>query len=351
MFAMPGLRVFSLAAGRESGGVSCDAHGVFVDGIPLLQRECGRDRNGSWTVRPLAELNEQLTARYRLPVDVTAKAAALALIAKALNRNDLAMAAIAAVQMQFPDPPSLTKSAEAADEIMRRALELHRSQLLKAEWDPTKHPRTGTPPNRAWFAPVPKETKPPSTIPQRTGWPLPHVNKAARELVRWAAQFIERNGAEILLWGAKLDIWIEVFLRIFTPVELNQGEDRLTAQIKSAFQPPKTLDELQQVPAENILGYEQHHIVNQNPANLAKNVFVKFGRELIDDPSNLAWVPRLKHEPITTYYNDKAANVGDYDDKAARIGDLTVREYLNTLDFEQQRQEGLRIMRKFGVLK
>src|ERR1700683_1098600 len=44
----------------------------------------------------------------------------------------------------------------------------------------------------------------------------------------------------------------------------------------AAFQPPKTLDELQQVPAENILGYEQHHIVNQNPANLAKNVFVKF---------------------------------------------------------------------------
>jgi hypothetical protein len=43
--------------------------------------------------------------------------------------------------------------------------------------------------------------------------------------------------------------------------------------------------------------------------------------------------------------------VGDYDDKVAEFGDLTVREYLNTLGFEQQRQEGLRIMRKFGVLK
>src|SRR5580700_9897024 len=86
MFAMPGLRVFSLAAGSDSGGISCDAHGVFVDGVPLLRRECG---TGSWTVRLLAEINEELTTRYRLPVDVTAKAGALALIVKAFNRDDL----------------------------------------------------------------------------------------------------------------------------------------------------------------------------------------------------------------------------------------------------------------------
>jgi hypothetical protein len=348
MFAMPGLRVFSLAAGSDSGGISCDAHGVFVDGVPLLRRECG---TGYWTVRLLAEINEELTTRYRLPVDVTAKVGALALIAKALNRDDLALAAIATVQMQFPDPPPLTKGAESADEIMRRALELHRSHLLKAEWDPTKHPRTGTPPNRAWFAPVPKETKPPQANPGRKSWPLPKVNRAVRVFVQSALTVVERNEGRILLLGLELNPWIDGFLLAFTPVELNQGEDRITAQIKAALQPAKSLEELQQEPTENILGYEQHHIVNQNPANLAKNVVVKFGRELIDDPSNLAWVPRLKHEPITTYYNDKAVNVGDYDDKAAEVGNLRVREYLNKLDFDQQRQEGLRIMRKFGVLK
>jgi hypothetical protein len=351
MFAMPGLRAFSLVADRDGGGVSCGAQGVFVDGVPLLRREREVDRNGPWAVRPLAELNDELTARYRLPIDVTAKAGALALIAKAFNRDDLALAAIATVQMQFPDPPSLTKGAESVDEIMQRALELHRSHLLKAEWDPTKHPRTGTPPNRAWFAPVPKEPKPLHASPGRKGWPLPKVNKAVRKFVQWALTVVERNEGRILLLGVELNPWIDVFLLAFSPVELNQGEDRLTAQIKAALQPPKSLEELQHEPTENILGYEQHHIVNQNPANLAKNVVVKFGRELINDPSNLAWVPRLKHEPITSYYNSGLIKVGDYNDKVAEFGNLTVREYLNTLDFERQRQEDLRIMRKFGVLK
>lgn len=236
----------------------------------------------------MAELNDELTARYRLPIDVTAKAGALALIAKALNRDDLALAAIATVQMQFPDPPSLTRGAESADDTMRRALELHRNHLLKADWDPAKHPRIGAPPNRAWFAPVPKETKPPQASPGRKGWPLPEVNAKVREFVRWALTFVERNEGRILLLGVELNPWIDAFLLAFSPVELNQGEDRLTAQIKAALQPPKSLEELRQEPAENILGYEQHHIVNQNPANLAKNVVVKFGRELIDDPSNLA---------------------------------------------------------------
>src|ERR1700685_4630331 len=92
MFAMPGFPAFSLAAGRDSGGVSCDAYGVFAGDVPLLQRERAGNRNGPWTVRPVAELSDELTARYRLPIDIAAKARALALIADAFNRGDLAMA-------------------------------------------------------------------------------------------------------------------------------------------------------------------------------------------------------------------------------------------------------------------
>ena len=68
------------------------------------------------------------------------------------------MAAIATVQMQFPDPPPLAKAAESDDEIICRAAELSRSGLLKANWDPAKHPRTGTEPNPGWFAQKPKGT-------------------------------------------------------------------------------------------------------------------------------------------------------------------------------------------------
>jgi hypothetical protein len=116
----------------------------------MLKREQTPYGAVQWGVRPLEALDAELTAVYRLPIDVARKAGALSLIANALNRGDRALAAIGAVQMQFPDPPPLAKGAESRTEIERRALELYRSGLLKF-WDPAKHPRTGVPPNPGWF--------------------------------------------------------------------------------------------------------------------------------------------------------------------------------------------------------
>jgi hypothetical protein len=147
ILAMVGARGFALAADRAGSGVYCGADGVFVGNVPLLNRA---GTAGAWSVRPLAELNDELSARYRLPVDIAAKANALALIARAFNHGDLAMAAIATVQMQLPDPP-LAKAAEAHEQIARRAAELRRCGLLKF-WDPLKHPRLHGPPNAGWFA-------------------------------------------------------------------------------------------------------------------------------------------------------------------------------------------------------
>jgi Double-stranded DNA deaminase toxin A len=166
MLAMLGLRAFSLAAGRSRGGVSCDADGAFVDDIPLLQR--GGAENPCWSVRRLPELNKQLTDRYQLPIDISAKASALVSIADALNRGDLVTAAIATVQMQFPDPPPVAKGAETVEQIKRRAAELHRSCLFKADWDPAKHPRAGTPPNPGEFAPTGEESESARVIPAAT---------------------------------------------------------------------------------------------------------------------------------------------------------------------------------------
>jgi hypothetical protein len=165
MLTLRGLRAFSLSATGDDGGISCDAQGAFAGGVPLLERANIGGAGNWWTVRPVTELNHELTTRYRLPIDVTAKAGALAIIANALNRGDLAIAAIATVQMQFPNPPSLAKGVESADDIMRRASELHRSHLLKANWDPAKHPRAGAPPNPGWFAPATAAPEGPNVVP------------------------------------------------------------------------------------------------------------------------------------------------------------------------------------------
>lgn len=338
-----GLRRFSLGAERAVDGVYFGTEGVFVGNIPLLDGSAGET---SWSVRPIADLNEELSVRYRLPIDVGAKANALALIARALNRGDFATGAIATVQMQFPRPP-LAKAVETEDEIIARAFQLHRSGLLKGEWDPSKHPRRGAPPNRAWFAPVPKESKLPTTtatgpkIP-KGGWPQPHVNRIARLAVKIAIKVATRYGGRLLILGLELNPWIDAFLATFTPIELNRGEDRLTAQLKAALQPyPKTLEELRQMPTEDLLGYEQHHIVEQNPQNLAKIIIEKFGRERLDASENLVWLPRFLHEEVTTYYSENLIGPGG----------PTVRQFANVLSFEQQRALGLGVLRKYQVLK
>jgi hypothetical protein len=152
MTTMPGLRAFSLAA-KGRGGVSFDADGVHVGHVPLLAASKASGANKRRVSRPIRDLNDELGALYRLPVDAARKASALQLIASALDRGDLAIATIATVRMQFPDPPRLAKGIETYEEIARRAAELARSGLLKF-WDPAKHPRAGAPPNPGWFAPA-----------------------------------------------------------------------------------------------------------------------------------------------------------------------------------------------------
>ena len=78
-----------------------------------------------WRVRPLDALDAELTAVYRLPIDIARKANALARIATALNRGDRAAAAIATVHMELPDPPPLANGAESRAELECRGHELH----------------------------------------------------------------------------------------------------------------------------------------------------------------------------------------------------------------------------------
>lgn len=114
--------------------------------------------------------------------------------------------------------------------------------------------------------------------------------------------------------------------------------------MRSSLDPPKTLAELQQPSTQNVLGYEQRHIVEQNKDNVAKSPAIeeieKFGRQVVDDPGNIVWIPRLQHELISAYYSSE-----DLDDTESR----THWQVVNTLDYASQRAAGLDALRKFGV--
>jgi hypothetical protein len=178
MLHMPAMRMFIL----RPEGVRCEADGLFVGAVPLLRR--ARDSHGRehWSPRPAAELDNELTARYGLPISVIAKASRLASVARALDRGDLALAGIGAVLLQFPDPPPLEKGAPAANDWTRLAAELACSGLLKGDWDPARHPRTGEKPNPGWFAEVAHAAQ--EAAARLKDWPSPEFNKALRKLLK-----------------------------------------------------------------------------------------------------------------------------------------------------------------------
>jgi hypothetical protein len=311
-----------------------------------------------WAARPTDELDRDLGACYGLPIDITSKLGGLATVARALERGDMPLATVAAVLMGFPDPPSLAKGSPTSGSLELTA-QLFWSGLLKADWDPAKHPRTGEPPNPGEFGP--KEGDGELSTESKVGPPTEGgdepgnspLKRIARRFVRSVRKMLKVEALTILeverfvRWTSTIKDDVEAVIAVFEATHPFNGIRMIQKAIettRASLDPPKTLLELQTPPTQNVLGYEVHHIVEQNDDNIAKSpleAFIeKFGRNLIDSPSNLVWVPRLKHEYITGFYNSKVE----------RDGPLR-RQVVNAGDFETQREAGLEALRRFGVLK
>jgi hypothetical protein len=337
MGAISDIRMFRLS----EEGVRCGYDGFFIGTAPMLVRAPRAGGGQGWIARPTEELDRDLSACYGLPIDVVSKRDGLAGVARALDRGEIVLAQIAAVLLGFPDPPSLAKDGTVRGPF-ELAAQLLRSGLLKGDWDPAKHPRTGTAPNPGWFAATSGE--PERTAPS-PGEVSPSVWQTARGFIRAAAAAVA-EGWSAIAWSTPILRAIDVATQVLRPTELNRGEQQLTDQLRASLDPPKALDELRMPPTHDFLGYEQHHIVEQNPGNVAKAPdefeLEKFGRATIDDPNNLVWVPRLKHELITAYYNST-----DKDDPQGRLH----RQVVSAMDFDSQYKAGLAALQMFGVLQ
>jgi hypothetical protein len=360
MGGFPISRFFRL----NGDGVRCDERGLFVGGTPMLERSARPGGLEGWTPRPAAAMNRDLEARYGFPVDASAKQGSLAVVAQALERNDLALAQIAALLLRFPDPPSLTKdsSGQGATALARQLIECG---LLKADWDSARHPRTGEPPNPGWFAPKDDENaqvaendaEPPPTMTDAPSKPIgvkpaesegvppaprgepaspasrpepepaaeanpkrPPADKSPGNVMRRLRALLKAEIFPLVEAGLAVN-WLDSKIQglidtavaelncilILSPQNMVFIVTRARADAQASKDPPKTLTELQTPPTENFSGYDRHHLVQQNPGNVAKspgNVRVdKFGRYALDAPSNLVWIPRSKHQLITDYYN------------------------------------------------
>jgi hypothetical protein len=333
------------------GGVQCGERGLFVGSTPMLRHSRGRGDRETWFVRQSDELDRELSEAYGFPVDVAVKREALSNIARALTQGDVALAQIAALLLRFPDPPSLSKGtpARGSSELAERLIH---SGLLRGAWDESLHPRTGEPPNRGWFAAVPHDSAANPLATRNPGAEAtesePLWRKAltlARPCVRKAAEAVAERWS-LAAYSVPIIDAIDAVLVVMKPSPTNSDEERVLAQLRASLDPPKTLAELQTPPTQNALGYERHHIVEQNPDNIAKSpieiVIEKFGRAAVDDPGNVVWVPRYKHELITAFYNSKEDG-----DLAGRLH----RRLVNDRDYGSQYAAGLEALRRFGVLQ
>ncbi len=86
--------------------------GVFVGRTPLLEETPGGGRV-VWLVRSQSQLETELSKSYGVGVDFGAKMSGAAAVARALTDGDLALAQIASLLLQLPNPP-LSKRGEAS---------------------------------------------------------------------------------------------------------------------------------------------------------------------------------------------------------------------------------------------
>ncbi|RBP18335.1 hypothetical protein DFR50_101280 [Roseiarcus fermentans] len=141
-------------------------------GTPLLRRSS----YGRWAPRDDGDIGRELSKLYGFPLDVACKRQGLAVIARALENDDLARAQVATLLLKLPDPPA--EDGAAPDALQKRLLarELVASGLLKADADwEAEHPRTGTAPNPGWFATKPNGAVPPGAN-TRSGEPFQGSN-------------------------------------------------------------------------------------------------------------------------------------------------------------------------------
>jgi hypothetical protein len=106
--------------------------------------------------------------------------------------------------------------------------------------------------------------------------------------------------------------------------------------VSASLDEPKTLDELQAGVDSPSTGYHIHHIVEQTSAEKAG-----FPRNKIDDRSNLAKIPEVKHWELNWWFGRSNP---EYDGKSPR-------EYVQGKTWDERRKVGLDGLKAVGALK
>jgi hypothetical protein len=108
--------LFKLCQNPQGRGLRCDQDGLFLDGEPLL----ARDTQDRFQPRPPSEIRKIFSDTYRVDADWASRIRSVDVVAKALNKSDVARAMMAAVLMKMPDPDDAIRIADV-DDVLAKA--------------------------------------------------------------------------------------------------------------------------------------------------------------------------------------------------------------------------------------
>jgi hypothetical protein len=135
--------------------------------------------------------------------------------------------------------------------------------------------------------------------------------------------------------------WVHaVFWRLVTIGWLQEKTTQYLYQLRANLDAPKTLEELQDGVAHPTMGYQIHHIVEFNKGDKDN-----FPESWLESRENLVEIPQMKHKEISDWFQTPNPEY------TVDGREVSPSEYLRGKSWDEQYQFGLKILKRFKVLK
>lgn len=138
--------LFKLDQNPEGPGLRCDSDGLFLGRHALLER----DESGDFAARPVVELQKILRRAYGDDTNWESYSRSVELVARALNKGDMARAMMTAVLMRLPDPGDPVGNVDVDGALAKAGFNPDEPRDERGRWtrdgagpnEPTRDPRT-----------------------------------------------------------------------------------------------------------------------------------------------------------------------------------------------------------------
>jgi hypothetical protein len=122
--------LFKLDQSPEGRGLRCDAEGLFLGRDALLER----DESGNFAACPIGELQKILRHAYGDDANWESCSRSVELVARALNKGNMARAMMTAVLMRLPNPGDPAGDANTTEAFAKAGYDPNEPRDARGRW-------------------------------------------------------------------------------------------------------------------------------------------------------------------------------------------------------------------------